>query len=813
MIWHSRQVALRDAHIVTRNLARSLAEHAARAIQSTDSILAAVAERAENDGYGPDDLSKLQRLLIIEQRTARQIRSLAVIDEHGTWIVDSRSADSPAPNTADRDYFRYHHEHAGAALYMEGPLRSRAVGDWVITLTRRFNHPDGSFAGVVLASLQAGYFERFYKTLNIGPNSLIGLFTADNEALVQYPPIPKKIEAIHGLSFADQAVDNKDTGDPLGEKNSHAGRVVSTARLDEYPLITSVSRAENEVLAEWRNNSLTQALAVFLVTFAIGVLGSRLTAQVRRGTVAEARTAQTLEELRESERRYRLLAQHSTDVIIQTDIYGVRHYVSPAVEDIIGWRASDLIGPNQLVLTHPDDMSAMTEMIARLRHDLTDRSVIDVRIRHRDGHYIWCELMFRVLRDGKGPPISLVGTGRDITQRKRIEDELSRKNTLLNAILMNMPDGVELIDESLQLLAHNDQLFQLFDLDRDTVLASGEPGKMFYNALARRSDYGAVTIDELLATRRSMVLDRKPVQLRRQLPTGKWVELRGVPMPNGTYLGLYRDVTAEVVYEVELQEANRAKSDFLATMSHELRTPLNAIIGFADLMRAEIFGPLGDPRYHAYAGDIRDSGQHLLELINDILDYSKAEAGRMELSEEAVDLGALIQSSMRMLDTRAKRVGIALIADIDPRIHSIHADERRLKQIALNLLSNAIKFAPTSDGQVEIWATLNTAGELVLRISDNGIGISAHDLPRVIEPFRQAGNAISRNQEGTGLGLPLTKRLVEMHGGTLTLYSAVGIGTIATAKFPASRLTLKSIAETGRLKPGQPLVRRGTANR
>ena len=233
--------------------------------------------------------------------------------------------------------------------------------------------------------------------------------------------------------------------------------------------------------------------------------------------------------------------------------------------------------------------------------------------------------------------------------------------------------------------------------------------------------------------------------------------------------------------------ASRGKSEFLANMSHDLRTPLSAIIGFSDVMKGEVFGPLGDPKYLEYVNDINASGIHLLALINDILDLSKIEAGKSELHEENVDVSRILKSSLSLIKARAETGGVAIEIDAASDLPAIYADERKLKQILINLLSNAVKF--TADGGtvfIRIWCRPEDG--YVFQVADTGIGIALHDIPKALAPFSQIDSDINRKFEGTGLGLSLTKSLVELHGGSLNLQSEVDVGTTVTVRFPAERI-------------------------
>jgi PAS domain S-box-containing protein len=236
----------------------------------------------------------------------------------------------------------------------------------------------------------------------------------------------------------------------------------------------------------------------------------------------------------------------------------------------------------------------------------------------------------------------------------------------------------------------------------------------------------------------------------------------------------------------KVQAASDAKSAFLATMSHELRTPLNAVIGFADLMLGETLGPVGHPRYSEYLGDIRKSGEHLLALINQVLDLARLDSGKAPLAEEDVYLPYLLEDVCRTIEPLAQEADLHIVTDIPVSLPSLRGDTRRLRQILLNLLSNAVKFTPPH-GTITIDAA-ETAKGLVLHIRDTGIGIAEADLPVVLERFGQNDSMISRKHEGTGLGLPLAKQLAELHGGSLVLESEEGAGTCITVTFPAERI-------------------------
>jgi signal transduction histidine kinase len=393
----------------------------------------------------------------------------------------------------------------------------------------------------------------------------------------------------------------------------------------------------------------------------------------------------------------------------------------------------------------------------------------------------------------------------ELRHRDRTESELAQKNVTLAAILREMPDGVQIFDRDGQLIGWNPQAFRLADLDdeqRDRILAAPNRGRAFRMTLARRGDYGPGDPEALVAGREATARAGKPTQFRRQTIRGRWLEMRAAPTTDGGWLGSYRDVSFEVTRERELRDAydrlraakdeaeaaSRTKSEFLANMSHELRTPLNAIIGFSDMIRSGMVG--NDEKARSYASDIYNSGQYLLTLINDILEVSRIEAGKLVLHEEAVDLGATVDAALHMIESEAARAGVAVCSapgqQAGENPPKVLADQRRISQVLLNLLSNAVKFTPEGGTvQVAVW---RRDGAMGVAIADTGIGIAADDIPRVLEPFGQIDSQLSRKYAGTGLGLPLSVRLMQLHGGRLEIESTLGAGTTVTIAFPADRL-------------------------
>ena len=379
----------------------------------------------------------------------------------------------------------------------------------------------------------------------------------------------------------------------------------------------------------------------------------------------------------------------------------------------------------------------------------------------------------------------------EITGVKRREPELAEKTALLSATLDHMEQGLLVLDADRHIKIWNERWLELMDLPR-ALVDVGRPFEPLMRFAAARGDYGPGEIEALVAQKIELFNRHEGRLTLLHTTDARVVEVRRAMMPDGGMLITYADITEEKRVEADLRRAkdeaelaSRSKTEFLANMSHELRTPLNAIIGFSDILMGQIFGPLGDQRYGDYARDIRDSGLHLLTLINDVLDVSKVEFGKVELIEESVDIAAIAASCARLMRDRADTAGIRLVQDLASDLPLLQGDSRRLKQILLNLLSNAVKFTP-SGGRVAIRAAAGADG-FRLTIEDTGIGIAKQDLEKAMRPFGQIDSRLARKYQGTGLGLPLARSMAELHGGRLEIDSTPGRGTVATLWLPAHR--------------------------
>ncbi len=409
-------------------------------------------------------------------------------------------------------------------------------------------------------------------------------------------------------------------------------------------------------------------------------------------------------------------------------------------------------------------------------------------------------------------------------------DEAQQSESFLAAVASNTADGIIAIDRNGVVQVYNPAAERMFGYDSSEIV--GKSISILLPLEERETHDEFVRNSELYESRILGV--RRALSARRK--DGKAIDLEiSISAMQGdegrTFIGVCHDITERKTIERALQEservlqervfeleeaqrklerqgedlvrfagdlglardqaeaASRAKSEFLASMSHELRTPLNAIIGFSEIMKYETLGPVGSVQYRGYAEDINDSGQHLLSLINDILDLSKVESGVDELIEENIEVPEVLESVLRLVQQRAENGGLELELDLPQDLPSLRGDQRKVKQILANLLTNAIKFTkPGGKVTLKVWCRVDSG--FVFQIVDTGIGIAAENIPKALSQFGQVESSLNRNCEGTGLGLPLSKGLVELHGGYLDLQSQVGVGTTVTVRFPASRISL-----------------------
>ena len=473
----------------------------------------------------------------------------------------------------------------------------------------------------------------------------------------------------------------------------------------------------------------------------------------------------------------------------------------------------------------PDDRRQTRSQMQRFWSGGEASLSTEFRIMYNDGSLRSVRLVAERITDQASAAIQMIGMVQDITDLRQRELAMLQSEALLQHVHRMAKIGYwlwhpsENLESSQGHIRYSEGLMEMLGIGDEDYHLDDES---FCNRYVHPEDRPAI-LRAFLDYRRGLQ-DGYNLDYRFIHPNGSIINLKSAAMrmrdEAGHILyaiGVAQDVTVQKQHEQDLIQAkneadlaNRSKTEFLANMSHELRTPLNAVIGFSQLIKDQAFGPNSD-RYINYAEDINNSGKLLLDLINDILDMSRIEAGSFVLGEERVSLQGAIQDCLRLVTPRAAEGQVQLEQDIATDLPDINADARSLKQILLNVLSNAVKFTPPQ-GQVHIAAAVEEAGVLRITIRDTGIGIPAEVLPNLFAPFRQGDNSISRRFGGTGLGLAISRKLIELHGGSVAIESEPGQGTTVHLIFPAERLFCGSKpghGDTPRnlvlVKQGQPL--------
>jgi two-component system, cell cycle sensor histidine kinase PleC len=497
------------------------------------------------------------------------------------------------------------------------------------------------------------------------------------------------------------------------------------------------------------------------------------------------------------------------------DLARGRVFWSHSMFDILGLAPKDdLLSFGEVsALVHKDDIN-----LYELATQVADSKVQSIdhafRMRHADGRWVWLRARCELARQEDEGSLHLIGIAVDITEQKTLVERTMAADLRLRDAIETIPEAFVLWDADNRLVLCNSNFQELHHLPEEAI----QPGARYESVVAAGKK-------PILRT----TIPNDDAQLpgagtfEVQLDDGRWMHISERRTKDGGYVSVGTDITKIKLHEQKLvegekrqaatitdlrksqdalqlqtdqladlaekyaeektraEDANQAKSKFLANMSHELRTPLNAIIGFSEIMEAAMFGPLGAAKYQEYSKDIRESGQYLLDVINDILDMSKIEAGSVRLSPEDVDLDSVLADCQRVVSARAGEKHLRLTSHIDPAIH-LEADRRAIKQIGLNLLSNAVKFTPDG-GAVTVHGHIR-AGKVTIAIEDTGIGIPKDALHKLARPFEQVESQLTKRYQGSGLGLAIAKSLAELHGGAMRIHSKLGKGTMVVVRLP-----------------------------
>lgn len=419
--WGTRNAELRSAEIDVTNLAHSLIQHADDTFELADTILVGLVHRLELDGTGSDTITRLQAYLPIRKSSDR-IRGIFVYDETGRWLATTEHVDFSGLNNSDREYFRQHRDSPEKGTLIGRPVKSRSGGQWIITASRRINHPDGSFAGVVLLTIDVAYFAKFYERFDVGPNGSASLL---NNAGIMLARAHDESGAYVGRDLSNAPLFRERESRPAAAVYYFRSPIDGVQRLSyyqrssNYPLMVLASKSQDDVLAPWRHAAATRMVFVLGLVLLIAVIGFYLVRQLlHRQRMAQALVAK--------EANFRLLAEQSSDMVSRIGLDNRLLYVSPSCVRITGWSAEELLDTSALAGIHPDDMERVEQVIAALKNGEAEEARFVYRQRHRDKGEIWAEAALHVTPAADSGEIDgVVAVMRDITEQKDLQDKLA----------------------------------------------------------------------------------------------------------------------------------------------------------------------------------------------------------------------------------------------------------------------------------------------------------------------------------------------------------------------------------------------------
>jgi two-component system, cell cycle sensor histidine kinase PleC len=591
----------------------------------------------------------------------------------------------------------------------------------------------------------------------------------------------------------------------------HGVALLATVRTLPTPLgQVAAIQSRNDALTVWRSDTTLTVTLSATTGFIVLILGFAFHWQATR-----AREADLIYDTVRS--RIDTALNRGRCGLWDWDLGRGRIFWSQSMFAMLGLKPTDdlLTFGEVNALVHPQDIN-LYDIARQLADDRAQAFDHAFRMRHADGSWIWLRARCELVRQPRDAGLHLIGIVVDITEQKNLVERTAAADVRLRDAIETIPEAFVLWDAENRMVLCNSN-FQLLHKLPDEAIGTGTSYETVVAAGRKPVVYTKVTSDgDPEAGARTF---------EAQLDDGRWLHISERRTKDGGYVSVGTDITTLKLHEERLmsserrlmatiadlrnsqqalkhqtrqlaelaekyaaeknraEDANQAKSKFLANMSHELRTPLNAIIGFSEIMESGMFGPLGADKYLEYCRDIRQSGQYLLEVINDILDMSKIEAGRIRLDAEEIELDRLLAESMRIVSQRAQDKDLTLSAKIAHDIR-LSGDRRSIKQIALNLLSNAVKFTPEG-GRVTVRARCSR-GIVTIAIADTGIGIAKEALERLGRPFEQVDGQLTRRHEGSGLGLAIAKSLIHLHGGSMRIRSTLGKGTTVLVRLPVS---------------------------
>ena len=794
-LWFERERIIAETEKSAAKLALALDAHSRATFESADTVLRITQGQLERAGARGDATAETVRaVLAYNVAGQRIIHSLSLRDRDGRVTLLTLLPEAPMVDTSASDYFRAQRDGTANGTYIGRPIHSIVTGEWMIPLSRRLTDERGEFSGVLVAAIPLRFFGDFFLSLQVGDHGLVTLLRADGVTLVREPVDDRIGERMPGSSPLFNTYLPQSPIGTLRLLSSSDGidRIFAYRQVANLPLVVTVGIAVDDALSGWYAE-LRQYIAVWLGC-------ATLLAAFTLIMVRHANRRETTERLaREVEDRFRRVVANIPGGVFQRvhepDGTFTYNFLSANAKQIFGYPAEAIIRTPSLMLDliHEDDRPALDRAIRESAERMATLTM-EYRIRRPDGEVRWIQTNSTPRRLLNGDVVS-DGLIIDVTERKQMELALQKSEADAARARALLTDAIESINGGFVIYDAEDRLVLMNRTAREwnpDFAAVALPGATHEELIRAAAKTGRLVgtgpdIDAIVQQRLQLHRNAYGQPIERCVG-GRWFQVTEYPTSDGGVVVLRTDITELKQANLRLEEArliadqaSRAKSEFLAMMSHELRTPLNAVLGFSEIIRDHV-DTLPSAKVAEYAADVYSSGTHLLTLINDVLDLSKMEAGRMELNRQPIEVDEIVDRSLRMVKDRAMRHSIDIIKEVAPHLPPLWADERKLIQILLNLLSNAVKFTP--DGGRVVISAHHDRNSVILRVADNGIGIAADDIAKALSPFGQIDSLLTRQHAGTGLGLPLAKNLAELHGASFELESALGLGTTVTLRFP-----------------------------
>ncbi|MBF0549330.1 MAG: PAS domain S-box protein [Deltaproteobacteria bacterium] len=795
-LWVLHQDELVEARSELQRLSEALSAQTALAFQEIDSVIKLTRQILPSGEAAPDESSdSLHRLLHDRFHDLLQGQALLLFHPDGKMRAHSRVYPTPKVVVSDRDYFRVHVNDSRDTLFISPPLRNRVNNKWMISMSRRLYTPVGGFAGVIMAAIEMDYFNGLYRSLNLPSGVRIKLQRIDGTLLVTYP-------------FDDALMA---TGRPACMSEAEAVNVVSPVA--GLPISVCLSMQLDTVLHRWHWLAWMIGTGTLIAVLGICLLTGALMTRVRRDRLNAQLHHRLLEQQVASQTRDLREALDFNEAIIATSPVGIAVYrrdgqcvsINDAFARIVGGLREELLAQNFRNLASWQQSDLLRDAIKTLETGMLNHQ--EDHIVTTFGQEIWMDRQFvRFYRNQVHHLLLLVS---DITERKKTEKLLAEQSARMQMLLQTANDGIHIFDEDGTLVEFNDAFACMLGYPAEEMIGLNV---VDWEAL--------LTKDEMISAIQMTPEEPTIIETRHRRKDGsvfdveisaKMINLEGRPY----VYAASRDITDRKKAEAALKQArlaaeaaNKAKSEFLTNMSHELRTPLNSILGYSQLMQKDSSLV---PQQREYLNTINRSGEHLLALINDVLEISKIEAGCVTLDPHTFDLHAMLRDLYAMFKVKTDAKGLSFdLSEINDLPRYVITDENKFRQVLINLLGNAVKF--TTKGGIVLWIAVQGESSgtmrLVVEVEDTGPGLAEDELDKVFGYFEQT-TAGRKHQGGAGLGLAISRNFARMMGGDITVTSRMGVGSIF--RFEAAiRLGLESdLAERIRprhvigLAPGQ----------